>query len=85
MISFFPTPYEDEILYSILARYHLRSGNTSYFTTNEDLYNEGIITSSIDLPSNNDRLVDNMPKLFEYTADEIIKNYTLFNYSNFAH
>ena len=39
MISFFPAPYQDEILYSILARYHLRSGNTSYFTTNEDLYN----------------------------------------------
>lgn len=53
----FPIPYEDEILYSILARYDLRSGNTSYVTTNEDLYNEGMITSSIDLPSNNNRLV----------------------------
>ncbi len=80
MISFFPAPYEDEILYSILARYHLRSGNTSYVTTNQDLYNEGIITSSIDLPSNNNRLVENIPKVFGYTADEIIKNYTLFNY-----
>lgn len=80
MISFFPAPYEDEILYSILGRYHLRSGNTSYVTTNQDLYNEGIITSSIDLPSNNNSLVENIPKVFGYTADEIIKNYTLFNY-----
>ncbi|MDU1604723.1 MAG: TnsD family Tn7-like transposition protein [Clostridium sp.] len=80
MISFFPAPYEDEILYSMLSRYHLRSGNTSYVTTNEDLYNEGIITSSIDLPSNNGRLVENMPKSFGYTSEEIIRSYTLFNY-----
>jgi hypothetical protein len=27
MLSFFPTPYPDEILYSVFARYHARSGN----------------------------------------------------------
>lgn len=44
MISFFPTPYEDELLYSILARYHLRSGNISYVDTNKDLFNKMAIS-----------------------------------------
>lgn len=37
MITFFPVPYEDEVLYSVLARYHVRSGNTSYKATMQDL------------------------------------------------
>jgi len=28
MVSFFPTMYEDELIYSAIARYHVRSGNT---------------------------------------------------------
>lgn len=80
MITFFPSPYKDEILYSILTRYHIRSGNTSYFTTNEDLYGNGNIVSSIDLPSNNNALISNMPAAFNYRVEEVIKKYTLFNY-----
>ena len=27
MIPFFPTPYPDELWYSVICRYHIRSGN----------------------------------------------------------
>jgi hypothetical protein len=27
MMTFFPTPYPDEILYSVFARYHVKSPN----------------------------------------------------------
>ena len=29
MISYFPTPYENELLYSLIARYHYHSGHQS--------------------------------------------------------
>ena len=38
MISFFPAPYPDEIFYSVLCRYHLRSGNDSGIQTNLELW-----------------------------------------------
>lgn len=38
MITFFPTPYSDELLYSTIARYHVLSGNTLYCQTAEDLF-----------------------------------------------
>lgn len=30
MISFFPMPYPDELWYSVICRYHIRSGNPSF-------------------------------------------------------
>ena len=38
MLSFFPTPYPDELLYSVLARYHLMSGNMYPALTNKQLF-----------------------------------------------
>ncbi len=37
MVSFFPQPYPDEILYSVIAPYHIRSGNTSPKITLQEL------------------------------------------------
>lgn len=79
MISFFPTPYKDELLYSILSRYHIRSSNVSFLSTLEDLFNNKSTVCSIDLPSNIDRLVNNMPIGNEYTSELLIKDHTLFN------
>ena len=39
MIAFFPEIYPDELLYSQLARYHIRSGYTRYAYTVDDIYN----------------------------------------------
>ena len=38
MIAFFPAPYEDELAYSWLARYHARSGHFIYLPTAEELF-----------------------------------------------
>ena len=32
MIPFFPAPYPDELWYSVICRYHIRSGNPSIIT-----------------------------------------------------
>ena len=49
---FFPTIYEDELLYSVISRYHVKSGNTSCRQTLEDVFNEKNIVLGIYLPSN---------------------------------
>ena len=78
MITFFPVPYEDEVLYSVLARYHVRSGNISYKATMRDLFGSTSVTAVMDLPSNIHNLVNNMPLNSRYTEEYLIKNHTLF-------
>lgn len=78
MMTFFPTPYKDEVLYSTLARYHLRSGNTSYKATMKDLYGDYDVTAVMDLPANINRLIENMPIGNKYTSQDIIYNHTLY-------
>lgn len=47
MIAFFPQIYEDELAYSLFARYHVRSGHITYMATAEDLFkNADVIPSS---------------------------------------
>ena len=44
MIAFFPEAYYDELLYSLLSRYHQRSGNARFVFTAEELYRNGKLT-----------------------------------------
>ena len=78
MLSFFPVPYEDEILYSVFARYHIRSGNTSFKSTINDLFGSTKITAVMDLPSNLNKLIENLPVGSKYTAEYLIYNHTLY-------
>ena len=38
MIAFFPTPYADELAYSLFARYHVHSGHMTFRATAEDIF-----------------------------------------------
>lgn len=78
VISFFPTAYEDEILYSLINRYHLRSGNISYTDTIKDLYNNKYIKSILDLPTNNESLLQNIN--LNLGLDLFISKVTLIGY-----
>lgn len=50
MLSFFPSPYPGEALYSIIARYHQRSGNSSFRQTAAELFGDKSTHSSVTLP-----------------------------------
>lgn len=78
MIYTFPTPYPDELLYSVLARYHVRSGNTSPKMTTEDLFGKRTVRSVWDLPANLNALLDNTGSY--WSAEELIFNYTMYPY-----
>jgi hypothetical protein len=78
MVSFFPKPYPDEILYSVLARYHIRSGNTNAKDTSRDLFNSSTATATADLPSHLDSLINNLPFLSKHTVESLIQKHTLY-------
>ena len=78
MLSFLPNPYPDELLYSTLARYHIRSGNTSSKITLQELYNDTKTIATTDLPSNIDALIKQLPPLSSHTANNLINNHTLY-------
>nr|WP_274377377.1 TnsD family transposase [Desulforamulus aeronauticus] len=77
-LGFFPTPYPDEILYSVFARYHIRSGNTSPKATLRDLFGNTNATAILDLPCNIENLISNMPACWNYGADELIYKHSLY-------
>ena len=78
MLGFFPTLYPGELLYSAIARYQIRSGNTSPKSTIEELFNSRTITATADLPCGLDNLVQNLPSSSSITADSLIQNHTLY-------
>jgi hypothetical protein len=78
MIAQFPVIYKDEILYSAISRYHIRSGNISPKATLLDLFGSSTVSAVVELPSNVDNLIRNMPVACKYTSEEMIHNHTLF-------
>lgn len=75
---FFPTPYEDELLYSILARYCVQSGNLNSIQNFDDMFGTRNVIASIEIQGNLDVLISNMPLNASYTSDYFIFKHTLF-------
>lgn len=77
MINYFPNLYDDEILYSTIARYHACSGNVDYKNTINELFNSIDIIANIEFPGRLKILAENLPVSLGITADYIIQNHTL--------
>lgn len=75
---FFPTPCEDELLYSVFARYCVQSGNANFIQNFDDMFGTRNVIASIELPGKLDALILNMPLNTPYTADYFIFKHTLF-------
>ncbi|RDY72593.1 transposase, partial [Halobacillus trueperi] len=78
MLHWFPTPYPDELLYSLFARYHIRSGNTSPKMTTEDLFGKRTVRSVWDLPANLNTLSYRLNSYMD--SDQFIDQHTMFPY-----
>lgn len=77
MIPVFPQPYPDEILYSVVARYHLISGNQLTRQTMDELFGLRKKTLSLAIPQNLHILSERarMP-----SADQLLLEHTMFPY-----
>ena len=80
MIGFFPKPYDDELAYSVFARYFERSGYTCFASCSEDLYVNPKNKPSIEFFNllTNDA-IDNIVPLVG-SIEKFILNHTMFNY-----
>lgn len=79
MLSFFPTAYPDELFYSIITRYHIRSGNRNFKQTLiEVLEYSSQQSCNLDLPNNLARLVSCLPLGSTYSVAEFMEEHTLY-------
>ncbi|MRX56496.1 hypothetical protein GJU41_21340 [Bacillus idriensis] len=84
MVTFFPTPYKDELLYSVIARYQRWSCNKDEHTIS-DLYGdtESINQGYFFLMNSCLSKLSNKLKKFEYPSKNILlNNHTMFKYYN---
>lgn len=79
MLGFFPQPYPNELLYSVLARYYVRSGYSNYVFAAEDLFQNRYVRPSFEYISPlNDEVIIYLKK--ETDIQEILLNHTMFPY-----
>ncbi len=78
-LPFFPTPYPGESLYSILCRYHVRSGNVSPHRTIRQLFGDyASLVSTLLLPPMLNRF-DFWTESQDFTAEYLLRNHTAFS------
>lgn len=78
-IGYFPSIYEDELIYSVFARYYQHTGHMTYGYVAEQLFGDSKVIPSIEFinslkPEVLQLLLKNM------TIQEVIKNNTMFPY-----
>lgn len=81
LLAHFPTLFEDELLYSGIARYHRSSGNRTQKQTVEDLFGDKLVCSTVDLPSHLAELSRRLQA--SYSVERLIQNHTLFSYYSY--
>ena len=79
MIPFFPRIYKDELIYSVISRYHNYSGNVSITQTTNDLFGEKKYIIP-DLTTDLESLFRNVRYFSIESINEWISNHTLYNY-----
>ena len=83
LIGYFPSLYQDELLYSWFARYHEHTGNISPKRTLNDLFNSNKIVAVLDIPSNLNIVSEALRHFNIPDVESLIKNHTLFKYYTF--
>ena len=79
MLSFFPSLYPDELLYSIVARYHKLSGNCQIRHTKQELFDSPGLRTFVLVPERINILAEKLTK-FNITRDQLLYNHTFYPY-----
>lgn len=78
MLSFFPDPYVDELLYSTIARYHYYCGNIDFKDTLIEIFGSDSVIPTVEFPSRLDYLARQFSNNKMYSSDYLIQNHTLY-------
>ena len=76
-LPFFPSPYSDELIYSVFARYHKWSNNVISAHTAIDLFGRRVY-ATLELPGNLQALCERLSEQTSITPEFLIYNHTLF-------
>lgn len=79
MLSWFPLPYPDESLYSLIARYHERSGNYLVCDTIEQLFGDKRQASSTVIPYRLGHMAD-LTERYGLTFEKLLHEHTLYDF-----
>lgn len=79
MISFFPSPYPDELWYSVICRYYVHSGNSCAKHTMRQLYGDNFSAPSLMLCGAINTLLAQLPQGF-LSAKDVVMQHTFFPY-----
>jgi hypothetical protein len=74
----FPVPYQDELLYSVVARAGVHFGITSPKQLLDAVFGDRNVVATIDLPSHIDAISKQYPDSLGLTAENLVYNHTLF-------
>lgn len=77
VIAHFPTPYPDELLYSLCARYTDRVQYASSKAIISELFGVTNATASVEITCNLKYLIANLPAGHSHTANSLIDDHTL--------
>ncbi|PFR25357.1 hypothetical protein COK19_15855 [Bacillus cereus] len=78
MIMYFPYPYPDELVFSLIARYHIHSANKNRIQTSRDLCQPLNIPIWDGLPRKWEGFMGSIPKNWELKMDDLIQKHTVF-------
>lgn len=80
MINFLPELYENELFYSVIARYRTKCGMVSGRALIEDLFGRYIVITSSNFPLYIKDFIRNLPPSSKIVAKEIIEKHTTFRF-----
>lgn len=78
MLGYFPTPHDDELLYSVIARYKIHCGLTSDRQVVATLFGSRDVAAVVDLPGHLRALEHHTAHLTNITAETWLMSHTLF-------
>ena len=81
-LPFFPTPYPDECFYSILCRYHVRSGSPSSASTIKRLFGKNyVVASTLHTAFRAEYLGQWVPPSDEISPKQVVYAHSSYQYS----
>mgnify|MGYP000004653987 CR=1 FL=1 len=77
MLAYFPTPYSDELLYSLIARYAVHTGQEKQKVVIRDIFDDSSATAIPDLPSHINVFLQKVKNVYQTCSDEILFKHTM--------
>ena len=79
MLAYFPTPYPDELLYSVFSRYYAKSGHLAYIYAAEELYVKKTTRPDVEFINElTENALESLTRVL--SIEEVIQKHTLFPY-----